>query len=94
MVAAIVLGLLVGVVSFLPLLLGINLARKASPASNLGHAGALMLGVFISFVILAVAVIVCIVAFRDYTVPFALAEAGALIACAIVFGFTRLVGRK
>ncbi len=94
MVVAIVLGALAGVVGFLPLVRSIDLAKNATPTSNLGHAGALLLGVLVSFVILAVAVVVCIVVARDLTVAFALAEAGALIVSAIVFGASRLVGKK
>ena len=44
MVVAIVAGLCVGVLSFMPLVFGLRMARNASPTSNLGHAGALLLG--------------------------------------------------
>jgi len=91
MVVAIVLGLLVGVGSFTPLILGMRLAKNASPTSNLGHAGALLLGVLLSFVIVATAMVICVLAFRDYAVPFTVAEAIALIAVACVYGFSRLV---
>lgn len=93
MVAAIIVGILVGTLSFTPLIASIRLARKASPTSNLGHAGALMLGVLLSFVILAATLVICLLAFREYVVPFAAAEAGALLVFATVFGFMRQVRR-
>ena len=52
-VIAAMVGLIVGVGCFAPLIFGMNLARKASPTSNLGHAGSLLLGVLLSLVILA-----------------------------------------
>lgn len=94
MAVAIVLGALAGAAGFLPLLRSIDLAKNATPTSNLGHAGALLLGVLVSFVILAVAAVACIVLARDLTVPFALAEAAALCLCAISFGASKLLGKK
>ena len=94
MVVAIVAGLCVGVLSFMPLVFGLRMARNASPTSNLGHAGALLLGVLLSFVILAVCLVVCLVAFRDVAVPFAVAEAGALIVFAVVYGFKVMVRKE
>ena len=86
---AVVIGLVVGFGGFAPLVFGMNKARNASPTSNLGHAGALLLGVLLSLVILAVATIVCVSFARDIVVPFVLAEAGGLIAAAIAFGVTK-----
>ena len=94
MAVAVVLGALAGAAGFAPLVRSIDLARNATPTSNLGHAGALLLGVLASFTILAVAVVVCIVVARDRTVAFALAEALALIVCAVVFGVHKLVRSK
>ena len=47
MFVAIVIGLAVGVAAFAPLIFGMNKARMASPTSNLGHAGSLLLGVLL-----------------------------------------------
>ena len=85
-VGAIVLGLAVGVGCFAPLIWGMNMARKVTPTSNLGHAGSLLLGVFLSITILAVCLIVCVVFARDLAVPFVLAEAAGIIAAAVTFG--------
>ena len=92
-VVAIAAGIVVGVAAFAPLVFGMNLARNATPTSNFGHAGALLLGVLGSFVILAVAVVLCIVFFRDLVLPFVLAEVAALTVAAIVFGVSRMIRR-
>lgn len=89
MFVAIIVGAIVGVGCFAPLIYGMNKARMATPTSNLGHAGSLLLGVLLSFVILAVATVVCVKFFRDLTVPFVIAEAGGLIVAAIAFGATK-----
>ena len=93
MVLAIIAGIVVGALAFAPLVAGMNLARRATPTSNFGHAGALLLGVLGSFAVLAVAVVVCIAAFRSLVLPFVLAEVGALIVAAIVFGVSRMIRR-
>lgn len=91
MVIAIGAGVLAGVAGFLPLLAGQRLARRATPTSNLGFLGALLLGALVSFVVLAVGSVICIVAFRAVVLPFVLAEFFALIGSAAVYGAARLV---
>ena len=86
---AVVIGVVVGVASFAPLIFGMNKARMATPTSNLGHAGALLLGVLLSLVILAAAIIVCVMLNRDAAVPFALGAAGGLIVAAVAFGISK-----
>ena len=93
MFGAILAGAIVGFVAFAPLVFGMNLARKATATSNFGHAGSLLLGVLGSFVILAVAVVVCIAFFRGLVLPFVLAEAGALFVAAVAFGVSRMIRR-
>ena len=90
MIAAIVLGAVSGILGFLPLYMGLRLARKATPTSNLGHAGALLLGVLLSFLILVAAFIGCIFVARDLVLPFVLAEVGGLVVSAVAFGFSTL----
>ncbi|MBQ9042782.1 MAG: hypothetical protein IJ111_08200 [Eggerthellaceae bacterium] len=85
-VVAVLVGIVVGAASFAPLIFGMNKARMASPTSNLGHAGSLLLGVLISLVILAVCVVACVMLARDFAVPFVLGAAGGLIVAAVVFG--------
>jgi len=91
MVAAVVLGAVCGVLGFLPLYMGLRLARKATATSNLGQAGAVLLGVLVSFVFLATVFIVCAVVTRDLVLPFVLAEAAGLSVSAVVYGIGTLV---
>lgn len=88
-VVAVVIGVIVGIAGFAPLIFGMNKARSVTPTSNFGHAGALMMGVLISFVILGIAVVVCVKLFRDFAVPFVLGAAGGLIVAAVVFGISK-----
>lgn len=91
MVVAIVLGALAGVAGFLPLIGAQRIARKATPTSNFGFLGALLLGVLVSFLVVAVAVVVCIAVARDAALPFVLAEFFALIGSAVAFNVYKLV---
>lgn len=91
MIVAIILGAAAGVVSFVPLIAGLRLARRATPTSNLGHAGALLLGVLLSFLLLAGTMIACVVLAREQAVPFVVSEALGLVVCAIIYGVFRLV---
>ncbi len=93
MVVAVILGLISGAVGFLPLLLGWRLAKNATKTSNLGHAGALMMGVLLSFVLIFVFAILCIVFARDVVLPYVLGEVGALCVCAAIFGITKQLRR-
>ncbi len=89
MFVAILIGIVVGVGSFGPLVFGMNKARMATPTSNLGHAGSLLLGVLLSLVILAASVIVCVMVARDFAVPFTLGAAGGLVVAAAAFGISK-----
>ena len=86
MVLSIVCGIAVGILGFVPLFIGLQLTKRVTKTSALGYAGALMLGVLISFVLLIGALFLCIVFARDVAVPFTFAVVGALIVTAIVFG--------
>jgi len=86
MVLAIALGLVCGIIGFLPLTLGLKLAKKATPTSNFGHASSLLLGVLLSFLLLAGGVFVCIFVARDLALPFVLAEAAGLVLFALGYG--------
>lgn len=91
MILAVVLGLVAGVLGFLPLLGGLQLVKRATSTSNIGQAGGALLGIFGSFVFLAITLVVCIVVARDMIMPFTIAEALALSCVAIVYGVQRLV---
>ena len=89
MFGAIAIGVVVGVGSFAPLVFGMNMARKASPTSNFGHAGSLLLGVLLSLLVLGGATVACVMIAREVAAPFVGAEAFGLIAAAVAFGVTR-----
>ena len=89
MFVAVIVGIVVGVGCFAPLVFGMNMARGATATSNLGHAGSLLLGVLLSILILAGATIACIALARDLAVPFVLAEAAGLIVAAVAFGVSK-----
>ena len=89
MVFAVLVGLIVGVAGFAPLIFGMNKARNATATSNLGHAGSLLLGVLLSFVVLGAAMVICALCFRAVAIPFVLAEAAGLAATAIAFGISK-----
>lgn len=91
MAAAIVLGALFGVAGFLPLVAGLRMTRRVTDTSNLGHAGALLLGVLVSVIVIFAAAIACVVLARDLVLPFVLAEVAALCIAAVAFGFSKLV---
>ena len=50
MAVAIVLGALAGAAGFAPLFAGLRMTRRVTDTSNLGHAGALLLGVLLTVV--------------------------------------------
>ena len=91
MVLAVVLGLLFGLGGTSALLFGSIMAKRATNTSNLGHAGALILGVLISTLLLAIPLIVCAISAKHLLVYFALAEVAALICSAVGYGIYTFV---
>ena len=89
MFGAIVVGALVGFAGFCPLIFGMNKARTATATSNLGHAGSLLLGVLLSFIVLGGAMVLCALFFRGVAVPFVLSEAAGLVVAAVAFGISK-----
>lgn len=85
-VVAAIIGVVIGITGFTPLIFGMNKARMATPTSNFGHAGSLMLGVLLSLAILVVAVVICVLVARDYAAAFSLGAASGLIVAAVAFG--------
>ncbi|MEG0071132.1 MAG: hypothetical protein RR381_04455 [Raoultibacter sp.] len=91
MVLFVILGVVLGILGFLPLFGSLQLAKRATTTSNLSHASALMLGVLVSFIVLAGALIICAVAARDMVLPFALGEIITLLVATITYGVYKLV---
>ena len=90
MVTAILLGVVVGAVSFVPYV-GLRKAKHATRTSNFGHMTILLLALLVSIVILFGATLVCIFTARDVILPFTLAEVITLAVVAIAFGVWRIV---
>ncbi|MEG0072262.1 MAG: hypothetical protein RR362_03785 [Raoultibacter sp.] len=86
-----ILGVVAGILGFLPLLGSLRLTKHVTTTSNLSHAGALLLGVLASFLILAGTLIGCVVVARDMLLPFALGEVLTLSGIAIAYGIYKLV---
>lgn len=91
MFVAILLGIVVGVLGFLPLVAGLRLTRQANAGSNMVSMSMLLLGVLVSMLVLALPLIIVVLNFRDLVFPFVLAEAIALVVVAIVYGVVKLV---
>ncbi len=89
MALAIILGLLSGVVGFVPLFVGLRLTKKVTATSNFGYMSILLLSLVISFVLMFAFAIICVNVAREVALPFVLAEAFALSVMAIVFGVMR-----
>ncbi|MEG0217619.1 MAG: hypothetical protein RR655_04765 [Raoultibacter sp.] len=86
-----ILGVIAGILGFLPLLGSLHATKRVTTTSNLSHAGALLLGVLASFLILAGTLIACVLVARDMLLPFALGEVLTLSAVAIAYGIYKLV---
>lgn len=93
MVAAIVLGIVVGIVSFIPFAVGLGKAKLVTPTSNFGYVTILLLSLLVSVIILFGATIACIVFARDVLLPFAIAEFAALVVAALALGIAKQARR-
>lgn len=90
----IIIGIIIGAASFIPLWGGLQLAKRVTSTSNLSHAGSLLLAVFGSALVLFGAAVICILVDRADALPFVLAEVGGITVTAIVFGVKTLVVKK
>lgn len=91
MALAIVLGVAAGIAGFSPLIFGLHRVRHMTDSGNFGHMGVLMVCLFISFILMFAAALLCISLARDLALPFVLSEAVALSLTAIAFGVSKLV---
>lgn len=87
MVAAIIVGILVGLIGFAPYFIVTKKARSLAANGNPGYLKWLLITFFISFVILVIAIIVCSKVAHDVALPFAAAMMITFIVVVIVFGF-------
>ncbi len=94
MVAAIVCGVLAGVIGFVPLFIGLRKTRKVPLTDNFGRMSILFVALLISFVVMLIAAVLCASLAYDVAMPFVLAEALSLSASAIIFGVKVTLGGK
>lgn len=81
----IALGILTGILGFLPLFLSLRLSRRSASthALTLGLYG--LVGVCISLVILIVGLVACAMLARDALIPFVIAEGIVFLGCTIAY---------
>lgn len=92
MAMAIIAGVLAGVVSLVPMYAGIHATKRMDAQSSAaGYLTPVLLAVGGSFIVLALATVICVVAARPYVVPFALAEACTLVVVALGYGIAKAI---
>ena len=84
MVLAVVIGIVVGLLSCAPYKLGLSRQRTISAKSNLGYMGWFFISVLLSFVILLVSILVCVVVAREFLLPFAIAAIAVMVIGVVV----------
>ena len=90
---AIVVGLLVGAVGFIPTIkLSTRMRRMMAEKNGVGSVGLFLLSLAVSFLIMLIAILICANLARDVLLPFVLSLAVGLSVTAIVFGIK--VNRK
>lgn len=94
MAIAILLGVIAGVVGFVPLVIGLNLVHRHPEEGNFGPMSKLLLGLVASFLLLVVFAVLFVAFDKGNALPFVLSEAAALSVSAIVFGIRSQQLRK
>lgn len=91
---AILLGLVCGIIGFIPLLIALRISRKAIKAGLGASMGVVLLGLAISFVILIAAMLTVNDLYHDSVVIFVVFCAIGLSISAISYGIYSQVTRK
>ena len=87
MFIAIVLGVVAGLISYLPYILATAKIKKQDVKEGIsGLAGWFFFAILGSFVILFACILICIKVARDFALPFTLASIVALFIMVIIFG--------
>ncbi|MGI6045968.1 MAG: hypothetical protein ACOYCA_03905 [Eggerthellaceae bacterium] len=91
----IVLGILAGAVSFLPLYRALLRARTLGVRqSAVGYLGPLLAAVAGSTVLLIAFTVICVVVAKPYAIPFVIAEGLTLAITAVVVGLVRFRSKQ
>ena len=86
MVAAIITGVLLGLISVIPFKVATKKIRTINPANSLSLLGPFLLTIALSFLILIAGMIVCKFVAPDVVITFSVAEILAFAVGVIVFG--------
>lgn len=93
MALAIILGILAGLVGFIPLVAALRLTRRTTHGGTAASMIVLLLGLLLSFIVLFACVALFFGFDRANGIAFLLAEVVALSAAAIGFGLWQLLRR-
>ncbi len=85
MALAIACGILAGIVGFIPLFFALKLSRASESLTMVATAGQSLAGVFVSLVLLVVAMLLCAWLDRPSILPFGISEIAAFIAVTSVY---------
>lgn len=91
MIVAVLLGVIAGLVGFVPLVVGLRLTRRTVSAGVAGSMMVLLLGLLVSFILLFLGAVLFIAYDKSLAFPFVLAEVIALCAVAIGYGVAKMV---
>ena len=90
MAIAIIAGILAGAVSLVPMFAGLHSTKHMdAQQSPIGYLTPVLLAIGGSFIILALATVVCAVVARSSVVPFALTEACTLVLATLGYGIAK-----
>lgn len=86
-------GLVLGVVAFLPLIAAVRAVKFVTSTSNFSHASILLLALGASIMVLLVSIVICAAFDKSQVVYLGLSEAGGLIITALVFALLKILNR-
>ncbi len=86
MVAAVITGIVLGLISVVPFKVATKKIRTVNPTNSLGLLGPFVLTIAISFIILVAGMVVCKLVAPDVVIAFSIAEIIAFAVGVIVFG--------
>lgn len=86
MVAAVIVGILVGIVSVVPFSVAVKKIRTVDPTHSLNLLGPFLLTIAVSFIILVAGMVVCKLVAPDVALGYAAAELVTFVVGVIVFG--------
>ena len=89
MVFVVIIGIICGVVSFLPLWASLRVVRRLPENSNFSNVSVCLLTAFASMIILFGAALICLAIDRSIVLPFTVGEVAGLLVFAVSFAVSR-----